>query len=102
VARAVTAFARATAAKDYTALCTRILAPSLIDDVTGIGLPCEQALARGLGGVRSPSLTLGEIAVDGDRATAQVRTSAANQAPSRDTLRLERVRGTWRVASLAG
>jgi len=101
VARAVTAFGRATAAKDYRALCARILAPSLIEQVTSIGLPCEKALERGLGGVRSPQLTLGAVTVDGDRATAEVRTAAANQAPSRDTLRLEKVRGAWRVASLA-
>jgi hypothetical protein len=101
VARAVTAFGRATAAKDYRALCQRILAPSLIEQVTSIGLPCEKALERGLGGVRSPRLALGAVTVDGDKATAEVRTAAANQAPSRDTLRLERVRGTWRVASLA-
>ena len=101
VARAVTAFGRASASKDYRALCDRILAPSLIAQVTAIGLPCERALERGLGGVRSPRLALGAVTVDGDRATAEVRTAAANQAPSRDTLRLEKVRGSWRVASLA-
>jgi hypothetical protein len=101
VARAVTAFGRATAAKDYRTLCDRILAPSLIEQVTSIGLPCEKALERGLGGVRSPRLTLGAVTVDGDKATAEVRTAAANQAPSRDTLRLEKVAGAWRVASLA-
>jgi hypothetical protein len=101
VARAVTAFGRATAAKDYRVLCDRILAPSLIEQVTSIGLPCEKALERGLGGVQAPRLTLGAVTVDGDNATAEVRTAAANQAPSRDTLRLERVHGAWRVASLA-
>jgi hypothetical protein len=101
VARVVTAFGRATAAKDYRALCDRILSPSLIEQVTSIGLPCEQALEHGLGGVRSPQLTLGAVEVDGDKATAEVRTAAANQAPSRDTLRLQKVRGAWRVASLA-
>jgi hypothetical protein len=100
VARTVTAFGQATAAKDYGALCTRILAPSLIRKVTAIGLPCERALAKGLGDVRSPALAIGAINVEGDRATADVRTSAAHQAPSRDTLRLERVGGAWRVASL--
>jgi hypothetical protein len=102
VAQAVNAFGRATAAKDYGALCSRILAPSLIRTVTEIGLPCERALAKGLGTVRSPHLAIGAIAIDGDRATADVRTSAAGQAPSQDTLRLERVGGAWRVASLAG
>jgi hypothetical protein len=101
VARVVNAFGRATATKDYAALCTRILAPSLIRTLTDIGLPCERALAKGLGSVRSPHLAIGAITIDGDRATAGVRTSAAGQAPSQDTLRLERVHGAWRVASLA-
>ena len=101
VARTVAAFGRATAAKDYRALCERILAPSLVADVSSIGLPCERALARGLGDVRHPHLAIGAIHVDGDRASADVRTSAANQAPSRDTLRLVKVRGSWRIASLA-
>jgi hypothetical protein len=101
VAQVVNAFGRATAAKDYGALCSRILAPSLIRTVTDIGLPCEQALAKGFESVRSPHLAIGAISIDGDRATADVRTSAANQAPSQDTLRLERVDRAWRVASLA-
>lgn len=100
VARTVTAFGRATAAKDYAALCNRLLAPSLIDKVEQIGLPCEQALAKALGDVEDPRLTIGEIDVTGDRATAQIRTSASGQAPSRDTLELERVREGWRIASL--
>ena len=100
VARTVSAFGRATAAKDYAALCNRLLAPSLIEKVEEIGLPCEQALAKALGDVEDPRLTIGEIKVTGDRATAEIRTSAAGQAPSRDTLELEKVREGWRIASL--
>jgi hypothetical protein len=100
VARTVGAFSRATAAKDYGSLCSRILAPSLIDKVTQIGLPCEQALKKGLGDVRDPRLTVGKITVSGDGASAEIRTSATGQAPSRDTLRLERVGGAWRISSL--
>jgi hypothetical protein len=100
VARTVTDFGRAASAKDYARLCERILSPSLVAEVTDIGLPCEEALRKGLGAVEEPRLTIGRIAVDGDRATAEVRTSATGQEPSRDTLRLERVDGSWRIASL--
>jgi hypothetical protein len=93
-------FGRATAAKDYQALCDRILAPSLIEDVTSIGLPCEVALEQGLGDVRDPRLTIGRIRVQGERASAEVRTSATGQEPSRDTLRLVKLEGTWRISSL--
>jgi hypothetical protein len=96
----VSAFARATAAKDYTALCDRVLAPKLIEEVEQIGLPCEVALEQGLGEVEDPRLTIGKIAVEDDRATVEVRTSAAGQEPSRDTLELERVGESWRISSL--
>jgi len=100
VARTVNDFGRATAAKDYAGLCQRILSPDLIEDVESIGLPCERALAKALGRVKDPRLTIGEIKVQGETATAEIRTSATGQAPSRDTLRLQQVRGAWRIASL--
>jgi hypothetical protein len=100
VAGTVSAFGRATEAKDYGALCDRLLAPSLVDKLEQVGLPCEQAMRKALGGVRDPRLTIGEITVHGDRASAQIRTSASGQPPSRDTLELERVNGSWRIASL--
>jgi hypothetical protein len=96
----VAAFGRATAAKDYQALCDRLLAPSLVEEVESIGLPCEVALQRGLGDVRDPRLTIGGVQVDGDRATAEVRTAAAGEEPSQDTLRLLRVDDAWKISSL--
>lgn len=95
-------YGRAVAAKDYTAMCTRLLAPDLVERVNSIGLPCEAALRKGLGNVREPRLTVGRVEVDGDRATAQVSTSALGEEPSRDTIELQRVKGAWRVSSLGG
>jgi len=100
VRTAVTEFGRATAAKDYQALCDRILAPTLVEDVKSIGLPCEVALQQGLGDVNDPRITIGRVRVNGDRASADVRTSATGQEPSRDTLELVRVDGTWKISSL--
>ena len=84
-------FQRATAAKDYAALCDRVLAPKLIETVEQIGLPCETALEKGFESVRDPRISVGAVTVDGDSATAQVRSSAAGQEPSEDTVRLVRV-----------
>lgn len=96
----ITEFGRATAAKDYGALCDRILAPSLIEEVESIGLPCERALEQGLGEVEDPQLTIGRIEVREDEASAQVRTSAAGEEPSQDTLRLVNLDGDWKISSL--
>jgi hypothetical protein len=99
VRSAVVDFGRATAAHDYKAMCRR-LAPVLIDKLQQVGLRCEQALEQGLGQVKAPKLSVGKITVDGDDASAQVRTSAEGQTPSDDTIELRRVNGTWRIASL--
>ena len=100
VQAAVEAFGRASAAKDYQGLCDRLLAPDLVQEVEEAGLPCEVALRQGLGDVQAPTLTIGAITVDDDKATAQVNSAAQGQPPSRDTLQLERVGDTWRIASL--
>jgi 4-aminobutyrate aminotransferase-like enzyme len=100
VRSAVAAFGRATAAKDYQALCDRILSSTLIEQVREIGLPCEVALRQGLGEVQDPQLTIGRVRVDGERATVEVRTSAAGEEPSRDTVELVNEDGTWKIASL--
>jgi ketosteroid isomerase-like protein len=96
----VTEFGRATVAKDYQALCDHILAPALVEQVTSIGLPCEVALKQGLGAVRDPRLTIGTVQVDGEKASVEVRTSAAGEEPSQDTLMLVNDDGTWKISSL--
>jgi hypothetical protein len=96
----VAAFQQATASKDYQKICDQLLAPKVVQEVESAGLPCEVALEKGLGDVKSPTLTIGKIAVDGDKATAEVRSAAAGQPPSRDTLQLVRVGDSWRIASL--
>ena len=96
------AFGKATAEHDYKTMCTKLLAPNLLDKLRQVGLGCEEALEQGLGEVKSPKLSVGKITVNGDSATAEVRTSAEGQAPSTDTVKLRRVDGSWRIASLAG
>jgi hypothetical protein len=97
----LTRFAQAAARQDYRTLCQQILAPSLIRNVERIGLPCEIALSRGLGSVRQPKLVVRSVKVNGDRATASVHTTAANQAPLDGTVELQRLGGRWHVSSLA-
>ena len=93
-------FQRATAERDYAALCERVLAPALVESVRQVGLPCEMALEKGFEDVESPRLAVGAITVEDDRATAEVRSSAAGQSPSEDTVELVKVGEDWRIASL--
>ena len=96
----VDAFSKATAAKDYDKLCKQLLAPKLLEQIEQAGLPCEVALSKGLGEVKDPKVTVGQITVTGDAATADIRTSAAGQPPSRDKLKLSKIGGRWQIASL--
>jgi hypothetical protein len=100
VAAVVDSFRRATAVKDYGRLCRDVLAAELVTRVQRAGMTCADALRAGLQDVRDPQLQVDRIVVTGDRATADVRTSAAGEAPSSDRLTLVREHDGWRIASL--
>ena len=94
-------FADATARKDYQRLCDELFSKELVEEVDR-QYPCELALKNSsLGDARSPKLEVRSVKLDGDTATAQVRTSAANQPASEDTVRLVREGDSWRIAALA-
>jgi hypothetical protein len=95
-------FARSVEGRDYQRLCDDILAPDLLDGIAKIGLPCEVAMRNSLSEVRDPRLTVGAVEVKGNTASAEVRTSAAGQEPSRDTLTLVKTKQGWRVSDLGG
>jgi hypothetical protein len=100
VRRTLSDFGRATSAKDYQALCDRIFAPQLVEELKQVGLPCEVAMRQSLEGVRDPSITVGAITVTDRKATAEVRSSARGQQPSQDTVELVEFDGAWRISSL--
>jgi ketosteroid isomerase-like protein len=93
------AFANAMAHKDYATLCTRVFAPALVARLTAVGLDCKAALARGLGGVKSPKLVVRSITVHGQTATAHVHTGAANQQSLDTTISLRKQAGHWYIAA---
>ena len=97
----LTAFGRATAAKDYQRALRQAARPEAGRRPSSVGLPCEVALKQGLGDVRQPRLTIGAVTVTARRRSPRSARSAEGQAPSKDTLELERTGGGWRIASLA-
>jgi hypothetical protein len=100
--RAVVArFGVATRAKDYRQICDRLLSDDLVTKIEGIGLPCESALQRGLGGVRNPTIAINEVSISGSRALVSIHTTATGEAPSDDALQVVREGGEWKIASLA-
>lgn len=95
-------FATSVEERDAEQLCG-ILDPELLEGLTGQGLPCAVAMERQFfTSVRSPKLEVGKVTVDGDTATAAVKTSAAGQPSADATLNLRRVEGSWRVSAPPG
>lgn len=94
-------FATATAKKDYQRLCDDIFSEKLVEEVRKV-VPCEVALGRSdLASAESPKLDVQSVKIEGDSATAVVSTTAKNQTPSKDTVRLVKEGETWRIQSLA-
>ncbi len=94
-------FAEATSRKDYQRLCDELFSEKLVAEVNKT-LPCEVALRRSdLDVARNPRIEVRSVKVDGDRASAQVRSTAANQPPSDDTVQLVREDEQWRIAALS-
>jgi hypothetical protein len=101
VRRTLDDFAQATARKDYQRLCDDLFAQRLVEQVRQT-VPCEVALRNSsLNDARNPKLTVRKVTVDGDRATAVVATTAANQRPSEDTVELVKEGEQWRILALA-
>ena len=94
-------FAAATRDKDYQTLCDDLYAEDLVERSRAAGLPCEVALRTGLEDRQNPQLRVISVDVDGDRATAQVRSTAVGEVPSTDTVGLEKDGDNWKVSSLA-
>jgi hypothetical protein len=95
-------FQKATASQDYRTLCTKLLARAVVDRLRSVGLPCEVALQTGLGSVRQPKLKVTRIKIRGSTALAEVRSEAAGQSASTDTIRLVKEDGDWRLTALSG
>ena len=93
-------FVKATATKDYKALCTQVLAPILLHHLTANGLGCERGLALGFNTVQHPQLAIGSIAITGKTASVTVLTTASGQEGSLTAIELVNTSSGWRITGL--
>ena len=98
----LSAFAQASAEHDYRRVCADLLAKPVIDSVRKAGLSCESAMKTALQGVQSPKLEVRQVTIKGNRASAKVHTTAANQQASDDTVALVKEGDRWKIGALAG
>ena len=97
VREALQRYETASSRKDYQALCDELLAKSYVKQTASSGLPCEVALRTALEDVRNPTLDVLSVEVNGDRAAARVRGSAAGQVPGEAVYTLVREDDAWRI-----
>ncbi len=93
-------FVKAAASKDYKTICAQVLAPSLLARLAAGGVPCEQAMQIGLGGVQNPTLSIGRITVSDRSASALTLTTARGQQTSLEAIELVKTSAGWRISSL--
>jgi hypothetical protein len=100
VRAALDRYAKASRDKDYQTLCDDLLAEQLVEQIRSAGLPCEVALRTGLENRRNMTLEVLKVQASSDEAAADIRTTAAGEPTSVDTVRLVRQDDAWRVRSL--
>lgn len=93
-------YAEAFAKRDYHAICQVYFDRELVAGLERSGLPCETAVEPEISTLKNPKLEVRSVTVDGERATADVHTSAANQPPADVTLALRYADGRWQIADL--
>ena len=98
----LSAFAQASAQHDYRRVCADLLAKPVIDSVRRAGLSCESAMKTALEGVQSPRLEVRKVTIKGNRASATVHSTAANQQASDDTVALVKEGERWKIGALSG
>lgn len=100
VRETVERFGQAVSDKDYQTLCDDLLANALVSDTRSAGQPCEVALRTGLGERKEPKLKIDSVKVEDDTALVETHSTAAGERPSRDTVRLIKEDGDWRISNL--
>ena len=99
VASAVEAVEKAARDDDPDALCEKLLSERLLTALKEQGTNCTTAAREAFTDASSKELTVEEVAISGDKATAKV-TSGSGSNEKTDTLELERSGNAWKISSL--
>jgi hypothetical protein len=98
VARVVDRLDRAVRAGDFERICRELLTAEA--RVRAGGEKCAATMAKEAAGVRRPWIKLQSIRVVGDRAEAELLTSAKGEVPAEETLQLVRRGDGYRIVAL--
>lgn len=84
---------------DSEAVCTKLLAESLVSTLKQQGTNCATAVKDAFRDADALELTVEDVTISGSRATAEV-TSGTGDNEKTDTLELEKAGADWRISSL--
>ena len=99
VAAAVEAMETAARDDDAKAMCTKLLSERLLSALEQQGTNCTTAVREAFKDASSKELTVEDVTISGDSATAKV-TSGSGSREKSDTLELERAGSSWKISSL--
>lgn len=100
VARVVDRLDRAVRARDFELICADLLTAEA--RTRAGGEKCAGKMAREAAGVRRPEIELQSIRIVGNRAEAELLTSAKGEQPAQETLQLVRRADGYRIVALDG
>jgi hypothetical protein len=98
IAATVDRLERAVATRDFETICDQLFTAQARKRAGGS--ECARQLGSATEGVKRPRIEIEAIAVDGNRAVVNVRTTASGQASVKDELQLRRQDGRWLVEAL--
>lgn len=84
---------------DSEAVCTKLLAESLVSTLKQQGTNCATAVKDAFRDADALELTVEDVTINGSRATAEV-TSGTGDNEKTDRLELEKAGADWRISSL--
>ena len=93
----IEAFRRALAVRDFAAICDQLYTSDA--RAAAGGDDCQSVLAQETAKLRDPQVRIVGLTVTGDGATVSVQASVRGERPVADTIRLEREKGRFRIAS---
>jgi hypothetical protein len=100
VAAAVEDMEEAARKNDSDRLCTKLLSEELLAAAKEEGINCVTAIRDAFKDASSKDLTVDEVSIRGNTATAEV-TSGAGSDEKKDTLELEKAGASWRISGLS-
>ena len=100
VAETVRSLQTAAVGRDGAEVCSALLTEELAERVSRTGTTCPREMEQAIADADLFELTVLDVEIDGDSATARVENSGAGDDGVTGTVQLERSDGNWRIGGI--